>query len=149
MQLFNKILPASELSRLDELVRRQRLRATIRLYVSKQVICEAVEAVFSQGFVTASDIAKNAKSVEFVSRNSWLITFLNELPNQYESASKAIDALKVQYPEWLGDDFTSSKMRRSTALLLAIIGFLGDVRSEPEHFPQTYNYLRVLQKKTR
>jgi len=149
LQLFNKILPASELSRLDELVRRQRLRATIRLYVSKQVICEAVEAVFSQGFVTASDIAKNAKSVEFVSRNSWLITFLNELPNQYESASKAIDALKVQYPEWLGDDFTSSKMRRSTALLLAIIGFLGDVRSEPEHFPQTYNYLRVLQKKTR
>lgn len=141
IEVFKSLLPFQETVRLDELVRQNALRASIRLGQSRTAITEAVELTYQKGFVSIQDFTQTPKTQEFIERNLWLIDKLNSMRNVHPSSTKALEEMKKEFPEWL-ESFENSRLRRSTALLHALTIYLREARNDPQKFPETNEFLK-------
>lgn len=120
IEVFESLLPPEETARLDELVRQNILRASIRLGVSRAAITEVVELAYQKDVVSIQDFKQTPKTGEFIERNPWLIDKLNSMRNIHQLPTKAIEEMKKEFLKWL-ESFENFGLRRGTAPLHALI----------------------------
>jgi hypothetical protein len=145
VRTFMAILPPVETAKLEELVRQNVLRASVRLGQSRTAIREAIELVYKKGSVSAQDFLQTPKTQEFIERNPWLIEKLNMLRKTHTSPEEAISELQKEFPEWT-ESFENSRLRRGTAVLQALTFYLREARNNPEEYPTTNEFLKRLER---
>lgn len=142
---FESQFPPAETERLRKFVRQNLARAAVRLHRSRVVVTEAVERVFVEGYLTQEQLAKTLKEHDFYQQNPWMLELLNELPLEYRSVEDALTALTKRFPEWLAP-LEKSRLRRSTALLHALIQYVWEAKNQPELCPHLTRLLDVVER---
>lgn len=141
IEVFKTQLAPEETVKLDELVRQNALRASIRLGQTRMAIAEAVDLAYQRGSVSIQDFAQTPKTQEFIERNPWLIDKLNTMRKSHASPAETIAELKKEFPEWL-ESFGNSRLRRGTALLHALTIYLREARNNPQKYSTTNEFLK-------
>lgn len=144
--LKSQITPA-EATQLDELVRQNSLRASIRLNQSRTAITEVLALAYKNGNVSPDDFTQTPKIAEFIELNPWIIDKVNALRGLYNRSQEALEDLKKEFPEWV-ESLENSRLRRATAVLHGLTAFVRGARNNPSKFPGTADFLeRVSGKK--